>query len=112
MNDNTNFLDYLSNNHKLPSFNLPTDAVDFIARSLKKNGEEQVEVKMSNGLEKALTQYGPGREIVVKKKKYISSGLYLNYSPGPDPEELRNLSVREQMSKKIDSQINLSLIHI
>jgi len=106
MNDNTNFLDYLSNNHKLPSFNLPTDAVDFIARSLNKNGEEQVEVKMSNGLEKALTQYGPGREIVVKKKKYISSGLYLNYSPGPDPEELRNLSVREQMSKKIDSQIN------
>ena len=34
MTEPTNFLDFLSEHHKLPSFNLPTDAVSFVARSL------------------------------------------------------------------------------
>ena len=46
---------------------------------------------MSNGLEKALTQYTPGKEIIVKKKAYRSGGLYLDFPPRPAAEELTDL---------------------
>jgi len=106
MTDPTNFLDFLSDYHKLPSFNLPTDAVSFVARSLAPTGEEQIEVKMSNGLEKALTQYSPGKEITVKKKIYMSGGLYLDFPPRPAPESLENLSNPEKYRRRIDSVID------
>ena len=106
MTEPTNFLDFLSDNHKLPSFNLPTDAVSFVARSLTPTGEEQIEVKMSNGLEKALTQYSPGKEIIVKKKTYMSGGIYLDFPPRPTPEELANLPIQERYRARIDSVLN------
>lgn len=106
MTEPTNFLDFLSEHHKLPSFNLPTDAVSFVARSLTPTGDEQIEVKMSNGLEKALTQYSPGKEIIVKKKTYMSGGLYLDFPPRPTAEELEHLSIPERYSARVDSVIN------
>lgn len=106
MTEPTNFLDFLSDNHKLPSFNLPTDAVSFVARSLTPTGDEQIEVKMSNGLEKALTQYSPGKEIIVKKKTYMSGGIYLDFPPRPTPEELEDLELRDRYRARIDSVIN------
>lgn len=106
MTEPTNFLDFLSEHHKLPSFNLPTDAVSFVARSLTPTGDEQIEVKMSNGLEKALTQYSPGKEIIVKKKTYMSGGLYLDFPPRPTAEELEHLSIPERYSARVDSVID------
>jgi len=102
----TNFLDFLSDNHKLPSFNLPTDAVSFVARSLAPNGDEQIEFNMSNGLEKALTQYSPGKEIIVKKKTYMSGGIYLGFPPRHTAEYLDNLDELDRNNLKIDSVIN------
>ena len=106
MDEKTNFLDFLSDSHKLPSFNLPTDAVPFIARSLDPSSGEQVEVKMSNGLEKALTQYSPGKEIVVKKKTYMSGGLYIDFPPRPTAEEIENMTISQQYELKVSSVIN------
>lgn len=106
MTDTTNFLDFLSEHHKLPSFNLPTDAVSFVARSLAPTGEEQIEVKMSNGLEKALTQYSPGKEIIVKKKTYMSGGLYLDFPPRPTAEMLEGLPATELYRRRVDSVID------
>ena len=106
MTDTTNFLDFLSDHHKLPSFNLPTDAVSFVARSLTPTGDEQIEVKMSNGLEKALTQYSPGKEIIVKKKTYMSGGLYLDFPPRPAPDTLEHLADQDKYRKRVDSVID------
>ena len=106
MTEPTNFLDFLSEHHKLPSFNLPTDAVSFVARSLTPTGDEQIEVKMSNGLEKALTQYSPGKEIIVKKKTYMSGGLYLDFPPRPTMEELEPLAIPERYNARVNSVID------
>lgn len=105
MNDE-NFLDFLSDNHKLPTFNLPTDAVPFIARSLKPSGDEQIEVSMSTGLEQALTQYAPGKDLVVRKKTYRSAGLYLDYPPRLIADDLEGKNEEEQNEKKVNSIVN------
>ena len=63
MNLDENLLDFLGKRHMLPTFNLPTDAVPFIVRSRSRRGSgEQIHVRMSTGLEQALTQYGPGKK--------------------------------------------------
>ena len=106
-----NFLDFLSDTHKLPSFNLPTDAVPFIARTLKSRTQnEEISVNMSTGLEQALTQYAPGKELVVRKKSYVSGGLYLDYPPRPTPEELEDLGAGERYNRRISSVVNRFLL--
>ena len=103
--NNENFLDFLSDNHKLPTFNLPTDAVPFIARSLKPSGDEQIEVSMSTGLEQALTQYAPGKELVVRKKTYRSAGLYIDYPPRLDAGDLTG-DEEQDNETKVNASIN------
>jgi hypothetical protein len=73
-------LEYLSRSHFLPSFNLPIDAVPFIARGMQ-NGEEKIIARMSDGLEKALVGYAPGKELTYKKQDFIVGGIYLEYMP-------------------------------
>ena len=73
-------LDFFSRQHYLPSFNLPIDAVPFIARAME-GGDEQILAKMSDGLEKALTGYAPGRELTYKKRDFVVGGIYLEYPP-------------------------------
>ena len=51
---------------------------------------------MSTGLEQALTQYGPGKELMVKKEEYISHGLYLDFPPRPTQEEYDACASDEQ----------------
>ncbi len=103
--NNENFLDFLSDNHKLPTFNLPTDAVPFIARSLKPSGDEQIEVSMSTGLEQALTQYAPGKELVVRKKTYRSAGLYIDYPPRLEADDLTG-DEEQDNEAKVNASIN------
>ena len=96
------FLDFLTEEQYLPSFNLPTDSVSFIARTAN-YGEEDIEVRMSNGLESALTQYAPGKELFVRKKKYISHGLFMAYPPRPDTAGLTN---HEKAKMLVDAAVN------
>ena len=51
MSEEDKLLEFLSRNHYLPSFNLPIDAVPFIARTTL-DGEERIEARMSDGLRK------------------------------------------------------------
>ena len=83
----------------------PTDAVPFIARSLDPSSGEQVEVKCLMDW-KALTQYSPGKEIVVKKKTYMSGGLYIDFPPRPTAEEIENMTISQQYELKVSSVIN------
>jgi hypothetical protein len=88
MNTKENLLDFLSKRHLLPTFNLPTDAVPFIVRTRDRSSKEKILVNMSTGLEQALTQYGPGKELMVKKEEYVSHGLYLDFPLRPSIDKL------------------------
>ena len=80
MSEEDKLLEFLSRNHYLPSFNLPIDAVPFIARTTL-DGEERIEARMSDGLEKALHGYTPGAEVIYKKKEFVVGGIFLEYMP-------------------------------
>ena len=80
MSEEDKLLEFLSRNHYLPSFNLPIDAVPFIARTTL-DGEERIEARMSDGLEKALHGYAPGAEVTYKKKEFVVGGIFLEYMP-------------------------------
>ena len=80
MSEEEKLLEFLSRNHYLPSFNLPIDAVPFIARTTL-DGEERIEARMSDGLEKALHGYAPGAELTYKKKEFVVGGIFLEYMP-------------------------------
>ncbi|MDA8839470.1 DUF1998 domain-containing protein [Candidatus Poseidonia alphae] len=80
MSEEDKLLEFLSRNHYLPSFNLPIDAVPFIARTTL-DGEERIEARMSDGLEKALHGYAPGAELTYKKKEFVVGGIFLEYMP-------------------------------
>ena len=95
MNLDENLLDFLGKRHLLPTFNLPSDAVPFIVRT-RNYGKEKILVNMSTGLEQALTQYGPGKELMVKKEEYVSHGLYLDFPPRPTQEEYAACASDEQ----------------
>jgi hypothetical protein len=80
-------LEFLSRGHFLPSFNLPIDAVPFIART-SVGGNEQIVARMSDGLEKALQGYAPGKELTYKKKDFVVGGIYIEYTPKRDVSSL------------------------
>ena len=58
----------------MPSFNLPIDAVPFIART-SVGGDEKITARMSDGLEKALRGYAPGSELTYKKMDFVFQKL-------------------------------------
>jgi hypothetical protein len=114
------FLEFLSRRHFLPSFNLPIDSIVFVARTAR-NGSEEIEVRMSDGLEKALTGYGPGRELMYMKKQFTVGGLYIEFPPtniNPDDPKDENRA-RMAMTEKInrfqvwyDTETNISWYHM
>ena len=96
MSEEDKLLEFLSRNHYLPSFNLPIDAVPFIARTTL-DGEERIEARMSDGLEKALHGYAPGAELTYKKKEFVVGGIFLEYMPREpidDEEPLEKAKIR------------------
>jgi len=83
---NEKLLEYLSRSHYLPSFNLPIDSIPFIARAME-NGDEKIIARMSDGLEKALVGYAPGKELTYKKQNFIVGGIFIEYMPRRDIPE-------------------------
>ena len=103
MSNEEKLLEYLSRGHYLPSFNLPIDAVPFIART-SVGGEEKITARMSDGLEKALRGYAPGSELTYKKMDFVVGGIFIEYMPRREiPEETGEL---EKARIKTDEVIN------
>lgn len=66
------FLDALYEEGIIPTYSFPKDVVSTYIEDEKGKIEQQVE----RGLDIAISEYAPGRSIVVNKKTYIIGGLY------------------------------------
>ncbi|MED5350127.1 MAG: DUF1998 domain-containing protein [Candidatus Thermoplasmatota archaeon] len=120
MSEEDKLLEFLSRNHYLPSFNLPIDAVPFIERTTL-DGDERIEARMSDGLEKALHGYAPGSEVTYKKKEFVVGGIFLEYMPrmpiddGEEPLEKAKIRTNEVINRTqywFSLQKNIKFFHM
>ena len=70
-------LDILYNESILPTYSFPKNIVGFYIEDKK---GQRVEQKPERALEMAISEYAPGRIVVIDKKTYKSGGIYNNYS--------------------------------
>jgi len=72
----TQILDILQIESVLPTYSFPRDVVSFYTE--QSNGH--IDESPQRGIEIALSEYAPGRIIVINKKSYISGGLHDYYT--------------------------------
>ena len=78
-------LEFLFSHGLLPSYAFPTDLTSFLVERLEKkqNNEWKVVIveRPQQSIEKALSEYAPGRLIVINKETYRSGGVVANALP-------------------------------
>ncbi|WFU16460.1 DEAD/DEAH box helicase [Bradyrhizobium sp. CB3481] len=79
-------LEFLFSRGMLPSYAFPTDLTSFLVEKLvkQKNGSEwkmEIIERPQQGISKALSEYAPGRLIVINKETYRSGGVVANVLP-------------------------------
>lgn len=78
-------LDFLFSRGLLPSYAFPTDLTSFLVERLvrQSNGNWKMEIveRPQQGIDKALSEYAPGRLIVINKETYRSGGVVANTLP-------------------------------
>lgn len=93
VNPNDKFLDFLFNHGLLPTYAFPQDLCSFyIEGKDRRTGKIIVKQRPQLEINRALSEYAPGRQIVVDKKTYRIGGVYV---PNPqDPlKPARDLSI-------------------
>lgn len=81
-----NLLDALLKAAILPTYSFPRNVIGFDVEDSETNGRTLKE-EPQRSLELALSEYAPGREIIIDKKTYISGGLFSHvskYSKNPE----------------------------
>ena len=78
-------LEFLFSKNLLPSYAFPTNLTSFLIEDLKRGDTGQFKVTVrerpQQGLEKALSEYAPGRLVVINKETYRSGGVTADVSP-------------------------------
>lgn len=74
------FLEFLFNHGFLPTYAFPTDLVSFYIQG-RKNGKIYIKQRPQLELNRALSEYSPGRQVVVDKETYRIGGIYTPYAP-------------------------------
>ena len=74
-----NLLDALLEAAILPTYSFPRNVIGFDVEDSETNGRTLKE-EPQRSLEQALSEYAPGREIIIDKKTYISGGLFSHVS--------------------------------
>jgi ATP-dependent helicase YprA (DUF1998 family) len=70
----------------LPTFSFPIDTCNFVVREIKREGKTsriKTSYEMTRDLKQALSDYIPGRQLVVDKKTFTSYGVFFLFSSDP-----------------------------
>ena len=84
--EDAELMDFLFDNGLLPSYAFPTDLASFLIERLKlvpRSQQKKMEIieRPQQGIQKALSEYAPGRLIVINKETYRSGGVVANVLP-------------------------------
>ena len=82
-------LDVLLEEGVFPTYSFPRDVVGFCIEYDRGDNYGQIEQKPERSITTAISEYAPGRTIVVNKKTYKSGGIYNHNTKNyPEPAEL------------------------
>lgn len=76
--EDKSLLDCLLENAILPTYSFPRNVVGFDIE--KPYGRGELEQRPERSLDMAISEYAPGRDLVVNKKRYVSGGIYSHAS--------------------------------
>jgi len=83
--DKEDLLEFLFFHALLPSYAFPTSLCSFLVESWHWNKKGQLEVRLEQmpqqSTNQALSEYAPGRLVVINKKTYRSGGVFANTAP-------------------------------
>jgi hypothetical protein len=74
------FLEFLFNHGFLPTYAFPRDLVSLYIQD-RRNGKIYLKQRPQLELNRALSEYSPGRQVVVDKETYRIGGIYNPYAP-------------------------------
>lgn len=119
VDDDENLLSTLLDAALLPTFSFPLDVCNFVVRELERKDKAQTlktSYQMGRGMKEALSEYIPGRQIIVDKKTFTSYGLHFPFpsnrfdrASGEDWDSLKWLnfcSVCETVVQEKDRNLN------
>lgn len=76
--EDKSLLDCLLENAILPTYSFPRNVVGFDIE--KPYGKGDLEQRPERSLDIAISEYAPGRDLIVNKKRYVSGGIYSHAS--------------------------------
>jgi len=79
--NNYYLLDFLFNHGFLPTYAFPQDLVSFYIQDRGRKGKILIKQRPQLELNRALSEYSPGRQIVVDKETYRIGGIYTPFAP-------------------------------
>jgi len=84
--DQEDFLEFLFFHALLPSYAFPTSLCSFLVQKRAKNSRDRMEIRTEQmpqqSSNQALSEYAPGRLIVINKKTYRSGGVFASTAHG------------------------------
>jgi len=84
--DQEDFLEFLFFHALLPSYAFPTSLCSFLVQKWTKNAKDRMEIRTEQmpqqSSNQALSEYAPGRLIVINKKTYRSGGVFASTLAG------------------------------
>jgi len=95
-NDSEEFLNYLFDNNFLPTYAFPRDLVSFIVEE-KKQAKINIKEQTQRNIALALSEYAPGRLIVINKTTYRSGGITSNLAKSNDINKAEQLFNSSQL---------------
>ena len=83
--DTTSLLDVLFDRGLLPSYAFPTDLCSFVIQEWAERGQVRLKERPQLGKTQALSEYAPGRLLVVNKQTYRVGGVFTEGMPTSSP---------------------------
>lgn len=83
--DAGSLLDLLFDRGLLPSYAFPTDLCSFVIQEWAEHGQVGVAERPQLGKAQALSEYAPGRLLVVNKRTYRVGGIFVDIAPTASP---------------------------
>ena len=102
--EDTKLLDFLFDHNFLPTYSFPRDLVSFMVQK-KKNNQIKIQEQPQRNIALALSEYAPGRLVVINKTVYRSGGITSDKASNKDTDQAEQLFSSTSLKKYVHCTI-------